>query len=163
MRTDNVIKGIAARVALAAALLPIGQALAEDAAEDAVQTLCPVMVGNKIDPNIFVDYQGKRVFFCCQACKTAFSKSPEKYLPLLPQFGGASPSPTATRAGFSPRKLIVPLGITALSLMVITVALGLLRRLPGVKRATMLKWHKRFGIAALIVAAIHAAIVIAIH
>jgi len=43
------------------------------------QTVCPVM-GNKIDKNVFVDYQGQRIYFCCPACKEEFQKEPEKYM-----------------------------------------------------------------------------------
>ncbi len=50
------------------------------------QTMCPVMDGNKIDKNVFVEYQGKKVYFCCAQCKAAFEKEPEKYLAKLPQF-----------------------------------------------------------------------------
>ncbi|MGA2322961.1 MAG: YHS domain-containing protein [Sedimentisphaerales bacterium] len=50
------------------------------------QTMCPVMEGNKIDKNVFVEYKGKKVYFCCAQCKAAFEKEPEKYLAKLPQF-----------------------------------------------------------------------------
>jgi YHS domain-containing protein len=50
------------------------------------QTTCPVMDGNKIDKNVFVEYKGKKVYFCCTQCKAAFEKEPEKYLAKLPQF-----------------------------------------------------------------------------
>ena len=50
------------------------------------QTTCPVMEGNKIDKNVFVEYKGKKVYFCCAQCKAAFEKEPEKYLAKLPQF-----------------------------------------------------------------------------
>ncbi len=50
------------------------------------QTICPVMFGNKIDPNTYSDFRGKRVFFCCKFCQQAFAKDPEKYLDKLPQF-----------------------------------------------------------------------------
>ena len=50
------------------------------------QTMCPVMDGNKIDKNVFVEYKGKKVYFCCAQCKAAFEKEPEKYLAKLPQF-----------------------------------------------------------------------------
>jgi YHS domain-containing protein len=50
------------------------------------QTTCPVMEGNKIDKNVFVEYQGKKVYFCCADCKAKFEKEPEKYLAKLPQF-----------------------------------------------------------------------------
>jgi YHS domain-containing protein len=49
------------------------------------QTLCPVM-GNPIDKNIFVEYQGKKVYFCCKACPEKFLADPEKYVAKLPQF-----------------------------------------------------------------------------
>jgi len=49
------------------------------------QTTCPVM-GGTIDKNVFVEYQGKKVYFCCPQCKAEFEKSPEKYISKLPQF-----------------------------------------------------------------------------
>jgi len=58
-------------------------------AKKMLQTECPVMIGNKIDPNIYTDYKGKRVYFCCNSCKSAFGKKPEKYLGRLPQFKSA--------------------------------------------------------------------------
>jgi len=50
------------------------------------QTTCPVMEGNKIDKNVFVEYKGKTVYFCCEACKAKFLADPEKYVAKLPQF-----------------------------------------------------------------------------
>jgi YHS domain-containing protein len=49
------------------------------------QTVCPV-TGDKIDKNMFVEYKGKKVYFCCAACKSVFNKNPEKYIAKLPQF-----------------------------------------------------------------------------
>jgi YHS domain-containing protein len=49
------------------------------------QTTCPVM-GGKINKEIFTEYQGKKVYFCCAQCKADFEKEPEKYLSKLPQF-----------------------------------------------------------------------------
>jgi YHS domain-containing protein len=49
------------------------------------QTLCPVM-GNPINKDVFVEYKGKKVYFCCAGCDDVFLKEPEKYLPKLPQF-----------------------------------------------------------------------------
>ena len=49
------------------------------------QTTCPVMEG-PINKNIFAEYKGKKVYFCCPACKEKFEKEPEKYLSKLPQF-----------------------------------------------------------------------------
>ena len=61
------------------------QPAAPAVAAAAEQTICPVM-GDKIDKNIFVEYQGKKVYFCCPECKGKFEKEPEKYLSKLPQF-----------------------------------------------------------------------------
>ena len=48
------------------------------------QTTCPIMVGNAIDKNVFVEYKGKKVYFCCPACKPDFEKDPEKFIAKLP-------------------------------------------------------------------------------
>jgi YHS domain-containing protein len=55
-------------------------------AEAIEQTTCPVMAGNKINKNIFVEYKGKKVYFCCLDCKGKFEQDPEKYISKLPQF-----------------------------------------------------------------------------
>jgi YHS domain-containing protein len=49
------------------------------------QTTCPVM-GGAINKAIFVEYQGKKVYFCCAGCPEVFKANPEKYLAKLPQF-----------------------------------------------------------------------------
>ena len=56
-------------------------------AKDAVpeQTVCPVM-GGAINKEIFAEYKGKKVYFCCSDCVAEFKKNPEKYLAKLPQF-----------------------------------------------------------------------------
>jgi hypothetical protein len=50
------------------------------------QKTCPVMVGTPIRKDIYTDYKGKRVYFCCPSCKSTFEKNPEKYIGSLPQF-----------------------------------------------------------------------------
>ncbi len=124
--------------------------------------ICPVMPDMKAEPDIFTDYEGKRVYFCCRNCKAAFGKNPEKYLPRLPQFGGSEahaghegPGYELTLTGF-----IKPVGITTLSLLVLTVAAALLRRR---KPKLLLKWHKRLGITTLVFAAIHVILVLIAH
>ena len=49
------------------------------AAEPRPQTVCPVLGGN-IDKKVYVDDQGKRIFFCCPGCPADSKKDPEKYL-----------------------------------------------------------------------------------
>jgi len=43
------------------------------------QTLCPVM-GNPINKEVFTDYNGQRIYFCCPGCDSTFMENPEKYL-----------------------------------------------------------------------------------
>lgn len=67
---------------------------AKEAAEEATtqvaaaveQTTCPVMDGNPINKDLFVEYEGKKVYFCCKGCEEKFMADPEKYLAKLPQF-----------------------------------------------------------------------------
>jgi Cu(I)/Ag(I) efflux system membrane fusion protein len=49
------------------------------------QTLCPIM-GGRIDKAVFMEYKGKKVYFCCPSCIEEFKKDPEKYVLQLPQF-----------------------------------------------------------------------------
>ena len=49
------------------------------------QTICPVMAG-AINKDLFTEYKGKKVYFCCEGCKEKFLEEPEKYLAKLPQF-----------------------------------------------------------------------------
>jgi len=46
---------------------------------------CPIM-GKPINKDIFTEYKGKKVYFCCAGCKEEFEKEPEKYIAKLPQF-----------------------------------------------------------------------------
>ncbi len=52
----------------------------------AEQTTCPVMEGNPINKSLFVEYKGKKVYFCCAGCPEKFLANPEKYVAKLPQF-----------------------------------------------------------------------------
>lgn len=54
--------------------------------EAKAQTECPVM-GGKIDKQYFADYEGKRVYFCCPACKEPFLKEPLKYVKAMEEKG----------------------------------------------------------------------------
>jgi YHS domain-containing protein len=64
-------------------------------AAGAPQQYCPI-TGEKIDKSVYVDYQGKRIYFCCAACKPAFLKDPEKVLKEMQDKGVVlEPSPAA--------------------------------------------------------------------
>jgi YHS domain-containing protein len=49
------------------------------------QKTCPVM-GGPINKNIFTEYKGKKVYFCCAGCEEKFKANPEQYIAKLPQF-----------------------------------------------------------------------------
>jgi len=57
----------------------------EVASAEVEQKACPVM-GQPINKNIFTEYKGKKVYFCCPPCKEKFEANPEEYVAKLPQF-----------------------------------------------------------------------------
>jgi len=57
-----------------------------DAAKSKPQTICPVM-GGKINKEIYTDYEGKRVYFCCKGCIGEFKKNPAKHIKKLEDQG----------------------------------------------------------------------------
>ncbi len=65
--------------------IPAPEKPEETAAVTIEQTTCPVMAG-AINKDIFTEYKGKKVYFCCEDCKAKFLAEPEKYIANLPQF-----------------------------------------------------------------------------
>jgi YHS domain-containing protein len=59
------------------------------------QTTCPVL-GGKVDKQVYVDYKGQRIYFCCKGCDAEFRKDPEKYLKKMEEQGV---TPEKTPAG----------------------------------------------------------------
>lgn len=156
-------------LAVAAALVP---SMADESGHVAEQTLCPVMEGNPIKESIDVDYQGERVYFCCEFCKGEFSKQPDKYLAKLPQFTASrsvveetapahAEGPAAEKeSGWRLYRFTGSLGIATFSLLFLTFCTGSLRR--KLKRR-FLKIHKPLAFAAVAVAILHALTVLLSH
>jgi YHS domain-containing protein len=48
-----------------------------------LQAFCPVMRG-PVDTSIYMDYEGRRVYFCCPQCREEFARDPGKYEKNLP-------------------------------------------------------------------------------
>ena len=75
-------------------LMGVGMARAEEAqavgkAEGQTvkkQTVCPIM-GGQVNTNLYVDANGKRVYFCCGGCPAAFKKDPAKYIAKMENDG----------------------------------------------------------------------------
>ena len=47
-----------------------------------IQKVCPV-TGKPIDTTVFTDYEGRRIYFCCNMCPPKFDKDPQKYLGMM--------------------------------------------------------------------------------
>jgi YHS domain-containing protein len=58
----------------------------EDAIGKSAQTTCPIM-GGEINKEIYTDYKGNRVYFCCKSCIGEFNKNPDKYIHNLLKSG----------------------------------------------------------------------------
>jgi YHS domain-containing protein len=105
MRTQNMaVLG----VVVAGVLLGTLAAFAEEASAPAItapspavvgqpQTTCPVM-GAPINKKFYTDYQGQRVYFCCNMCPGIFAKNPEKYMKILRDAGIALEKTSGTAA-----------------------------------------------------------------
>jgi len=52
------------------------------AGTEIAQKTCPV-TGDPIDPKVYLDHNGRRIYFCCSACVTTFKKDPDKYLKIV--------------------------------------------------------------------------------
>lgn len=50
------------------------------------QTVCPVL-GGAISKDVFTDYNGMRIYFCCPGCETDFLKDPQSYLQKIKDAG----------------------------------------------------------------------------
>jgi len=171
-RTGNFISGIVS-IALLLAITSFAYSASEqnhshdhNAVVESEQTqitnpYCPVMPDMQTNPEIFTDYKGKRVYFCCNNCKATFGREPEKYLDRLPQFGGTlSRTDPHHEHRLELGKLIKPMGVITLSLLVLTAAGRLFRKqMPKF----LLRWHKRLGIVTLVSAFIHAVLVLIAH
>ena len=58
------------------------------------QTHCPIM-GGEINKEVFTDYNGMRIYFCCGGCDGTFMEDPEKYLSQM-RAGGVEPEKLVT-------------------------------------------------------------------
>lgn len=55
---------------------------------------CPVTPSEDIDPEVFTEYEGKRIYFCCDRCRIKFLRDPAKYTAqLVSNSPAAEPTP----------------------------------------------------------------------
>jgi YHS domain-containing protein len=55
-------------------------------AKEANQVKCPVLSG-PVNRNVYTDYKGKRIYFCCPPCVQEFKKDPEKFMKQFEEEG----------------------------------------------------------------------------
>lgn len=46
------------------------------------QLTCPVM-HDPVNPKIFTEYEGRKIYFCMESCKAEFAKNPKKYVKIV--------------------------------------------------------------------------------
>lgn len=69
------------------------------AATQIAQKTCPVL-GGPINPKVFTDYKGRRIYFCCSSCLETFKADPEKYVAKVDEeLKGAAPAAPPAPAG----------------------------------------------------------------
>lgn len=71
------------------AVSPLGAGVVAEPPSDIglANPTCPVMEGEAVDPEVYTEYEGRRVYLCCKKCLRAFTENPAKYVGRLPQFG----------------------------------------------------------------------------
>ena len=84
MKRDACLPVCLSVVLLVSVVLVVPALQAEEKGK--AQTLCPIM-GGPIDKTAYVDYEGKRVYFCCTGCKSEFLKDPKKHIQKMESQG----------------------------------------------------------------------------
>jgi hypothetical protein len=74
----------------------------------AVNATCPVMLGKPVDSEIFLDYDGRRIAFCCERCRSKFAAEPGKYLKNLTSEAVAHESPAAEPGAVAEPQAVSP-------------------------------------------------------
>lgn len=68
----------------AMALVGSGRGGETDPPGGPANTMCPVMTDRPVDPEIFIEYEGVRIYFCCEKCPAKFSADPATYVANVP-------------------------------------------------------------------------------
>lgn len=101
----GVMNSMRAWVVLAAILMTSANVAAQS---PPINTECPVMEGEPIDPAITTVYKGRTIAFCCDRCLERFPRNPEKYAARISGWSPADESsadasteeaPSSTAAG----------------------------------------------------------------
>lgn len=63
-----------------------------------INTMCPVMPEEPVDPEYTIVWEGRSIGLCCSTCRRKFLRDPQTYLALLPE-PEAAPSADPVTAG----------------------------------------------------------------
>ena len=89
MKTKTIVASAMMLLAIGTAAAQETQAVGQPAAAETtikIQTACPIM-GGQVNTNIYVDANGKRIYFCCAGCPAEFKKDPAKYITKMKEDG----------------------------------------------------------------------------
>lgn len=81
-------------LAVALLIAPLTLRATEDELPPGANKLCPVMTDQASKPEMFVEHDGKRIYFCCNTCRQRFLKEPATFVVNLT----AASQPAATSA-----------------------------------------------------------------
>lgn len=97
---------------MACSLLIGERASADPPNRESANPMCPVQPEEETDAELFTDYMGVRVYFCCKKCVKKFQQTPEPYVANLPVAMSAAieraRALAAGSSGASPAVNVVP-------------------------------------------------------
>lgn len=73
-------------------------AFGQSALPPGANEMCPVMTKKKAKATRYVDYEGHRIYVCCNTCIKRMTKDPKKYLSNLPPLASLPPVPAGASA-----------------------------------------------------------------
>ncbi len=82
----KAIMALALALSLAGSGLAAPPPLIDEPLAGGQQVTCPVQ-HDKVNKDLYVDYKGQRIYFCCKECIPIFNKDPEAYLKRMQQEG----------------------------------------------------------------------------
>ena len=81
MKRTLVVTSVSLALALGSTVA-LAAHCAKDEKKPKPQTTCPIM-GARINPKLYVDHAGKRVYVCCAGCLAPLKKDAAKYIAKL--------------------------------------------------------------------------------
>ncbi len=72
------------RIAALVSMLLAGGLSSRLRAESLTNEMCPVLTDQSVDPEIFIERSGTKIYFCCETCLAEFEANPQDYASNLP-------------------------------------------------------------------------------